>query len=147
MWQPQRETSKKAGHLPGNFENLLDRGAVFNEILPLTLHYRSPLVRGGLEISRQLTIKLSKGECAKALLHPTKRLYTKPITEEVHGYFLAIQDNFWKDEVETIAQATEKRKKLEKTPVRYMDISSMLGAIPIPSKLSQIPELVKIVAI
>ena len=54
--QPQRETSKKT--VSRNFENLLDRGAVFNEIL----------VRGGLEISRQLTIKLSKGEYAKALL-------------------------------------------------------------------------------
>ena len=64
--QPQRETSKKT--VPRNFENLLDRGAVFNEILPLALYYRSPLVRGGLEISRQLTIKLSKGEYAKALL-------------------------------------------------------------------------------
>ena len=68
MWQPQHETSKKAGHLPRNYDNLLDRGVVFNEILPLALYYRRPLVKDGLEISRQLTIKLSKGECAKALL-------------------------------------------------------------------------------
>ena len=35
--------------------------------------------------------------------------------------FSAIQHNFDKDEGETTAQATEKRKKPEKTPVRSKD--------------------------
>ena len=34
--------------------------------------------------------------------------------------------NFEKNEVETTAQATEKRKKTEKIPVRSKDIRSML---------------------
>ena len=59
--------------------------------------------------------------------------------------FLEIQDNFEKkNEVETTAKATEKRKKPEKTPVIYEKIRSMLRTIPISSKLSQVPELIKI---
>ena len=43
---------------------------------------------------------------------------TDPVTEEILGCFLAIQHNFEKDEVETTAQATWKRKKADKTPAR-----------------------------
>ena len=76
-------------------------------------------------------LKLTKGKCTKALLKTydtiLNDLYTEPDIEEVFGCFLAIEDNFEKDEVETTAQATEKTKKQKKTPVRSKEIRSMLG--------------------
>ena len=75
-----------------------------------------------------------KGEFAKVLLERydilLKDLCTEPVTSlwmffiNLYGsseYFLAIQHNFDKDEGETTAQATEKRKKPEKTPVGSKD--------------------------
>ena len=44
-----------------NFKALLDRGAVLNEITTSTHYHRSHLVRGGLESSSEVTIKLAKG--------------------------------------------------------------------------------------
>ena len=55
-----------------------------------------------------------------------------------------MQDNFERDEVQTTAQATEKRKKPRKMLVRSKDIRSLLGTVPILSKLSQILELIEI---
>lgn len=60
--------------------------------------------------------------------------------------FLVIQDNFKRDEVETMAEASEKWKKPGKMPVRSKDIGSMLhvGNCYNSWKLSQITELTEI---
>ena len=55
-----------------------------------------------------------------------------------------IQDNLEKNEAETTAQATKKRNKPKKTPDKSMDIKFMLGTVPIPSKISQVSELIEI---
>ena len=55
-----------------------------------------------------------------------------------------IQDNLEKNEVETTAEATKKRNKLKKTPGKSMDITFMLGTVPIPPKISQVSELIEI---
>ena len=60
-------------------------------------------------------LKLTKGKCTKALLKTydtiLNDLYTEPDIEEVFGCFLAIQDNFEKDEVETTASASDWKNK------------------------------------
>lgn len=61
----------------GNFENfkaLLDRGTVLNAIKTSTHYHRSHLVRGRLESSCEVTIKLTKGECTKTLLERYDKL-------------------------------------------------------------------------
>ena len=45
----------------------LGRGAVFTAKLPSTRYRQRVLVRGGLEVSFKVTIKLTKSECTKAL--------------------------------------------------------------------------------
>ena len=55
-----------------------------------------------------------------------------------------MQYNFEKDEVETTAQVTEKRRKPEKMLVRSKDMRSILRTMQIPLKLSQVPELIEI---
>ena len=69
----QLETNKKMGLLPMKISRipklLIDTGAVFQAKLTSTHYCRSPfLVRGGPEISFEVTIKLTKDECTKALL-------------------------------------------------------------------------------
>ena len=61
----------------------------------------------------------------------------------IFGCFLAIQGNFEKTEVETTA-SNWKRNKPKRTPAKSMDIRFMLGTVPIPSKISQVPELIEI---
>ena len=41
-------------------------------------------------------------------------------------------------------EATEKRNKPKRTPAKYIDIRFILGTVPIPSKISQVPELIEI---
>ena len=55
-----------------------------------------------------------------------------------------MQYNLEKNEAETTAQATKKRNKPKKTPDKSMDITFMLGTVPIPSKISQVSELIEI---
>ena len=55
-----------------------------------------------------------------------------------------MQDNLEKNEVETTAQATKKRNEPKKTPDKSMDITFMLGTVPIPPKISQVSELIEI---
>ena len=70
---------------------------------------------------------LTKGGCTKALLERydtlLNYLYTQPVTLEVLGCFSAIQDNFKRDEIETMAQTTEiernQRKRL--SDLRILD--------------------------
>ena len=84
----QLETNKKVVLLRMEISRvskfLLDRGVVFQVKLTSSHSRRSPLVRGGLEISCEVTIKLSKGECIKALLEKydtlLNDLYTEPVT-------------------------------------------------------------------
>lgn len=126
---------------------LLDKGAVFQAKLTSNHYHWSPLVRGGVEISFDVIIKLTKGECTKVLLERCDTLlndvYTVPVTEEVLGWLLVMQEFFERDEVENTAQVTEKRKKTDKTPVRFKDIRSMLGTIPFLPKFSQVPRLIE----
>ena len=84
----QLETNKKVVLLRMEISRvskfLLDRGVVFQVKLTSSHYRRSPLVKGGLEISFELTLKLSKGECIKALLEKydtlLNDLYTEPVT-------------------------------------------------------------------
>ena len=68
----QLETNKKVELLSmeisriSNF--LLDNGAAFQAKVTSTHYHQSPLVRGGLKVSCEVTTKLTKGECTKALL-------------------------------------------------------------------------------
>ena len=68
-----------------NLENskfLLNRGAVFQANITSTHYRQNPLVRGRLEISCDVTINATKGECTKSLLerHETQLnyLFTEP---------------------------------------------------------------------
>ena len=49
-----------------------------------------------------------------------------------------------KDEVETRALTTERRKKPVEAPARFMDISSMSETVALLSKLLQFLDLIKI---
>lgn len=126
---------------------MLDIGAVFQGRLTLTDYQWSLLVRGLLEISCEIAIKVAKGKYTKALLETNDILYfffSECGTDEVQC-FLVKQHNFEKDELQTTAQATEKKKKKsEKTSVRSKDIRSTLKTVPIPSKHSQVLELIEI---
>ena len=55
-----------------------------------------------------------------------------------------MQDNLEKNEVETTAQATKKRNKPKKTSAKSIDIRFILATVPIPSKISQVSELIEI---
>ena len=88
-------------------------------------------------------------ECTKSLLerHKTQLNYIYKLSQLLREFldiFLLIQDNFERDEVETMPKASEKRKKPEKTPVRSKDVISMLRTVPILFKLSQVPKLIEI---
>ena len=70
-----KKKKKKMGQLPMEISKiskcLLDRGTFFQELLTLIHYRRSPLIRVGLKISCEIIIKLTKGECTKALKHMT----------------------------------------------------------------------------
>ena len=68
----QLETNKRVGHLPMEISRiskfLMDRGAIFQARLTSTHYCRSPLVRGRIEISYEITIRMPPNSCTKELL-------------------------------------------------------------------------------
>ena len=96
------ETNKKVGHLQMEFSSILeqfkaflDRGRVFQAKLTSTHCRWSVLVKRWKWNFTWDNNKVNKGQMYYG---------TDPFTEEILGYFLAIQHNFEKDEVETTAQ-------------------------------------------
>ena len=135
----QLETNKRVGLLPMEISRiskfLMDRGAIFQARLTSTHYRRSPLVRGGLEIPCEITIRMPSNRCTKELLEKydslLNDLYVEPVSKETLGCFLNIQENMENDVEESHNKMIGKKKKpKENIEVQSRDIRSMLKPVP-----------------
>ena len=98
------ETNKRVGHLPMEISRiskfLMDRGAIFQARLTSTHYRRSPLVRGGLEIPCEITIRMPSNSCTKELLEKydtlLNDLYVEPLFRKRFLDASSIFKKIWK---------------------------------------------------
>ena len=105
----------------------LKRGAVFPAVSSTRRYHQRPLVRGGLEISFQVTIKLTKSECIKA-------------QHWAICCFLAILDNFDEMKLKVGRKQLRKERHQQKCPS-----DKKILDLPIPSKLHKFLNWLKLV--
>ena len=133
------KTNKRVGHLPMEISRILkflmDRGAIFQARLTSTLYCRSPLVRGRREIPYKITLRTPSNSCTKELLEKydtlLNHLYVEPVSEEILGCFLDIEENMENDNEESHNKMSGKKKKpKENIEVQSRDIKSILKPVP-----------------
>ena len=112
----------------------MDRGAIFQARMTSAHYRRSPLMRGGLEIPCEI-IQMLSNSCTKELLENCDTLlndlYMEPVSEEILGCFLDIQENMENDAEESHNKMSRKKKKpKENIEVQLRDIRSMLKPLP-----------------
>ena len=126
------------GHLPMEISRvtkfLLDRGANVSAKLTSSHYRRSPLIQGGIEIPRFVTVSMPGTVINQLLIQRYKRLvetlYTESKEEEILGTFLQLENTGEQD----LAPMAPKPKKKPKCPPdsdkNQKDIRSYFAATP-----------------
>ena len=110
---------------------LMDKGAIFQGRLTSSHYRRSLLVRGGLEIPSEITIRMPTKSCTKELLEKYDTLLNDLYVEEILGCFLDIQENMENDAEKSHNKISGKKKiPKENIKVQSREIRSMLKPVP-----------------
>ena len=110
---------------------LMGKGAIFQGRLTSSHYRRSLLVRGGLEIPSEITIRMPTNSCTKELLEKYDTLLNDLYVEEILGCFLDIQENMENDAEKSHNKISGKKKiPKENIEVQSREIRSMLKPVP-----------------